>query len=70
MFDNDELISENDDNQVEFVFVVVNDRSLMSLAAADGDKIRFCRHHCSLSVSVSLTGKFLLFFEVMAFGTD
>ena len=62
MFDNDELISENDDNQVEFVFVVVNDRSLMSLAAADGDKIRFCRHHCSLSVSVSLTGKFVLFF--------
>jgi len=55
MFDNDELISENDDNQVEFVFLVVNDRSLMSLAAADGDKIRFCRHHCSLSVSVSLT---------------
>ena len=50
MFDNDELISENDDNQVEFVFLVVNDRSLMSLAAADGDKIRFCRHHCSLSV--------------------
>ena len=70
MFDNDELISENDDNQVEFVFLVVNDRSLMSLAAADRDKIRFCRHNCSLSVSVSLTGKFLLFFKIMAFGID